>query len=77
MSTPSDPNTGRDTAERDTLSFDLGPLGEPASVSKLPQVQRKQDRDSVSARNSIPPVFYPIELKKHWINLQIPFLGKS
>ena len=43
MSTQSDPNTGRDTAERDTLSFDPGPLGEPASVSKLPHFQRNQD----------------------------------
>jgi len=77
MSTQSDPNTGRDTAERDTLYFDPRPLGEPASVSKLPHFQRNQDRDRVSARNSIPPVFYPIELKNHWISLETLILGKS
>ena len=54
-----------------------GPLGRPGSLRKLPQSERKPDRDMISTRDKIPPEFYPGKLKNLGISPEVLVLGKS
>ena len=54
-----------------------GPLGGPGSLWKLPQSERKPDRDMISTTHKIPPEFYPGKLKNVWISPEVLVLGKS
>jgi len=54
-----------------------GPLGGPGSLWKLPQSERKPDRDMISTRDKIPPEFYPGKLKNLGISPKVLVLGKS
>jgi len=54
-----------------------GPLGGPGSLRKLPQSERKPDRDMISTMDKIPPEFYPGKLKNLGISPEVLVLGKS
>ena len=54
-----------------------GPLGGPGSLRKLPQSERKPDRDMISTRDKIPPEFYPGKFKNLGISPEVLVLGKS
>ena len=54
-----------------------GPLGGPGSLRKLPQSERKPDRDMISTRDKIPPEFYPGILTNLGISPRVLVLGKS
>jgi len=53
-----------------------GPLVGPGSLWKLPQSERKPDRDMISTRDMIPPEFYPGKLKNLAISPEVLVLGK-
>ena len=44
---------------------------------KLPQSERKPDRDTISTRDKFPPEFYPGKLKNLGISPEVLVLGKS
>jgi len=44
---------------------------------KLPQSERKPDRDMISTRDKMPPEFYPGKLKNLGISPEVLVLGKS
>ena len=44
---------------------------------KLPQSERKPERDMISTRDKIPPEFYPGKLENLEISPDILVLGKS
>jgi len=44
---------------------------------KLPQSERKPDRDMISTRDKIPPEFYLGKLKNLGISPEVLVLGKS
>ena len=55
-----------------------GLLGGPGSLRKLPQSERKPDRDMTSTRDKILPEIYPGKLKKKLgISPEVLVLGKS
>ena len=54
-----------------------GPLGGPGSLRKLPQSERKPDRDMISTRDKIPPEFFPGKLINLGISPEVLVLGKS
>jgi len=76
--TRSGPPGGGLTHTRETHVFpNPGPLGGPGSFWKLPQSERKPDRDMISTRDIIPPEFYAGKLKNHGISPEVLVLGKS
>ena len=46
-------------------------------MRKLPQSERKPDRDMIPTRDKIPPEFYPGKLKNLGISPEVLVLGKS
>jgi len=54
-----------------------GPLEGPGSLWKLPQSERKPDRDLISTRDKIPPEFYSGKLINLGISPEVLILGKS
>ena len=46
-------------------------------MRKLPQSERKPDRNMVSTRDKISPEFYPGKLKNLGISPEVLVLGKS
>jgi len=44
---------------------------------KLPQSERKPDRDTISTRDKFPPEFHPGKLKNLGISPEVLVLGKS
>jgi len=64
------------TQPRETHVFpNLGPLEGPGSLWKLPQSERKPDRDMISTGDKIPPEFYPVNLKMLGISPEVLILG--
>jgi len=53
-----------------------GPLEGPESLWKLPQPERKPDRDMISTRDKLPPEFYPRKLKNPGISSEVLVLDK-
>jgi len=66
------------TQPRETHVFpNPGPLEGPGSLWKLPESERKPDRDTISTRDKIPPEFYPGKLKTLGISPEVLVSGKS
>ena len=65
------------TQPRETPVFsNPGRLEGPGSLCKIPQSERKPDRDLISTRDKIPPEFYPGKLKNLGISPEVLILGK-
>jgi len=62
---------------REAWNTRSGPLGGPGSLRKLPQSERKPDRDMISTRDKIPPEFYPGKLKILGVSPEVLVLGES
>jgi len=66
------------TQPRETHVFpNPGHLEGPGSLWKLPQSERKPDRDMISTGDKFPQEFYPGKLKNLGISPEALILGKS
>jgi len=57
------------------VSSNPGPLEGLGSLWKLPQSERKPDRDQISTRDNIPPEIYLGKLKNVGLSPEILLLG--